>query len=338
MKKVSVIIPVYNSEAYIEQCVQSLISQTYRNWEALLIDDGSTDRSLELCEGLSRTDSRLKVYHQENKGVSAARNYGLDCAEGEYVAFLDSDDAIHPLLFEEMVRQIDEHHVEMVFCNFAQVDNLQMDEVLARASPQDERPQWRIGDGEEAERWFHIDYAEALHGVSGMVSRNLIGPLRFDETLSFGEDTLFKCCLFRKKVYTAYSPGQWYYYRINRQSLCHHVDFIIGDDNFNRTVRIRDSEYQEGTTRYALIWETILSCQFRNRYEFCKKSGSKDRCRQIKSSALQECGHPLFQSVDLLHKSLFYLCFKCYPLYVPVSWAAKIVWKLKERKGKKDGP
>lgn len=85
--KISVIIPVYNSEAYIEQCVQSLIDQTYQNWESLLIDDGSTDHSLEICQKLSRTDERIKVYHQEHKGVSAARNYGLDLAAGEYIFF-----------------------------------------------------------------------------------------------------------------------------------------------------------------------------------------------------------------------------------------------------------
>lgn len=82
MKKISVIIPVFNSELYIKQCVQSLIAQTYENWEGLLIDDGSTDNSLELCRDLSQMDNRLRVYHQENKGPSAARNYGLKLAGG----------------------------------------------------------------------------------------------------------------------------------------------------------------------------------------------------------------------------------------------------------------
>lgn len=115
MKKISVIVPVYNSEAYLEQCVRSLIHQTYQDWEALLIDDGSTDRSLEICRRSSGEDGRIKVYHQENKGASAARNNGLDIAGGEYIYFLDSDDVVHPHLFEEMIRQIEEYHVEMAF-------------------------------------------------------------------------------------------------------------------------------------------------------------------------------------------------------------------------------
>lgn len=334
MKKISVIIPVYNSAPYIEQCVQSLIGQTYQNWEAMLIDDGSTDHSLELCEKLGRTDSRIKVYHQENKGASAARNYGLDIAEGEYVAFLDSDDAIHPLLFEEMMHQVETHHVEMAFCNYTAVNNQQLSAALAEASPQDERPRWQIGDGAESERWFHIDHTAVLRGISGMMSRKLIGSLRFDETLSYGEDTIFKYFLFRKRVRTAYSPQQWYYYRINPHGLCHRTELLPGDICSEKTIRIRDSEYQRGNTSYALIREIELLYQLRQRYERWKKVGSQDQCRHIKASALQECGHPLFQSVDLLHKGLFYLCFKCYPLYVPVSWAASMVWRLKERGGK----
>lgn len=334
MKKISVIIPVYNSEAYIGQCVQSLIGQTYQNWEALLIDDGSTDHSLEVCGNLSRTDGRLKVYHQEKKGVSAARNYGLDLARGEYVAFLDSDDAIHPLLFGEMIRQTEEHYVEMVFCNFIRVDDRQFSAVLAGATPQDECPQWQIGDGAQSERWFHIDHAAVLCGVSGMMSRELIGTLRFDETLSYGEDTVFKYFLFRKQVRTAYSPQRWYYYRTKPQGFLQRIGAMLGDEYTKKTIRIRDSEYQRGNIRYALARENELSCQLRQRYESCKKFGSKDQCRKIKALALRECRHPLFQSVGLFHKGLFYLCFKCYPLYVPISWAASVVWSLKERGGK----
>ena len=334
MKKISVIIPVYNSEAYIGQCVQSLISQTYQNWEALLIDDGSTDHSLEICENLSRADGRFKVFHQENKGVSAARNYGLDHAGEEYVAFLDSDDAIHPLLFEEMIRQIEEANVEMAFCDFIPLKDQQMDAALAGASPQDKRPRWQIGDGAEAERWFHIDHKEALCRISGIVSRNLIGSLRFDETLSYGEDTIFMYFLFSRQVRTAYSPRQWYYYRLNSQGLCHHVEFPVRDAYFEKVIWIRDSEYQRGNIRYALVWETILCSQFRQRFAQCKKLGSETQCRQIKVLALQEWEHPLFRSVDLFHKGLFCLCFKCYPLYIPVSRAVDALWALKERSGK----
>lgn len=334
MKSISVIIPVYNSEAYIEQCVGSVMAQTYEDWEALLIDDGSTDSSLAACEELSREDDRIKAFHQDNKGPSAARNLGLDRAEGDYVFFLDSDDAIHPLLFEDMINQIGEHQAQMAFCGFARVDDRQMDAALAKASADDRRPQWQVGDGETSKRWFHIDYAAMLCGISGMVSREFIGTLRFDETLSFGEDAVFMHELFRKRARTALSPVRWYYYRANPQSLCNRMENLIGDAYTEKTVRIRDAELRDGSMRYALARETELSSQLRQRYERCRKTGSQEQCSQIKALALRECEHPLFRSVDPLHKGLFYLCFKCYPLYLPVSWVAGAVWRIGERNGK----
>lgn len=93
---ISVIVPVYNVEQYLCDCVQSVISQTYTDWECILVDDGSTDGSLALCRQFEAADPRVRVLTQPNQGVSAARNTGLDAARGDYIAFLDSDDVLHP--------------------------------------------------------------------------------------------------------------------------------------------------------------------------------------------------------------------------------------------------
>lgn len=93
-KLVSVIIPVYNTERYLEECIQSILSQTYINWELLLIDDGSNDNSGRICDIYASMDSRIKTFHQENQGVTAARKKGLDLALGDYICFVDSDDYI----------------------------------------------------------------------------------------------------------------------------------------------------------------------------------------------------------------------------------------------------
>lgn len=90
--KVSVVIPVYNVKPYLERCIQSVLAQTFKNMEIILVDDGSTDGSGELADELSTLDSRIRVIHQKNRGLSAARNYGLSASSGEYVVFLDSDD------------------------------------------------------------------------------------------------------------------------------------------------------------------------------------------------------------------------------------------------------
>ena len=90
--KISVIVPVYNAEKYLQRCIDSILNQTFPNFELLLIDDGSKDQSGEICDEYAKKDSRVKVFHKENGGVSSARNVGIDNAVGEYICFCDSDD------------------------------------------------------------------------------------------------------------------------------------------------------------------------------------------------------------------------------------------------------
>ena len=92
MEKVSIIVPVYNVEQYLEECVESIIHQTYTNIEIILIDDGSTDRSGTICDLCSTKDERIKVIHKDNGGISSARNCGINVAQGKYLIFVDSDD------------------------------------------------------------------------------------------------------------------------------------------------------------------------------------------------------------------------------------------------------
>ena len=96
MEKVSVIIPIYNDEKYLEQCLDSVIKQTYKNLEIILVDDGSTDRTPEICEQYREKDSRIRVLHKKNGGVGSSRNAGLAMATGDYVLFVDDDDFIYP--------------------------------------------------------------------------------------------------------------------------------------------------------------------------------------------------------------------------------------------------
>lgn len=103
---VSVIVPVYNVERYLEECVVSLLAQTYQNIEIILVDDGSTDGSGNLCERLAATDSRIRVFHKVNGGLSDARNHGLRHASGEWISFVDSDDWVSPVFIEVLLRAV----------------------------------------------------------------------------------------------------------------------------------------------------------------------------------------------------------------------------------------
>lgn len=101
--KITVIIPVYNVEKYLSKCVDSVIEQTYKNLEIILVDDGSPDKSPAICDAYAKKDRRIKVIHKENGGLSSARNAGLDTASGDYVGFVDSDDWIEPDMYEYMI-------------------------------------------------------------------------------------------------------------------------------------------------------------------------------------------------------------------------------------------
>ena len=118
---ISVIVPVYNVEAYLARCVRSLLRQTHTALEILLIDDGSTDRSATLCDELAHTDSRIRVVHQPNSGLSHARNKGMDLATGEYIAFLDSDDWADPTWLETLYRLSLSHKAQIAECSYRSI-------------------------------------------------------------------------------------------------------------------------------------------------------------------------------------------------------------------------
>ena len=115
---ISVVIPAYNSERSIERCVKSVLSQTYPSFEVIVVDDGSKDKTLTICLEMEKTNPRLRVYHQTNQGVSAARNAGLDQACGEWVAFVDADDWVDPEMFGAMLDKARETGADVTECGF----------------------------------------------------------------------------------------------------------------------------------------------------------------------------------------------------------------------------
>lgn len=122
MKKLSVIVPVYNVEKYLERCVNSILNQNYENMEIILVDDGSKDSSGELCDVLAKRDNRIKVIHQKNGGLSAARNTGIDNADGYYIDFLDSDDELLPNVFNDLIPLMEKHKLDMISYSLQKVN------------------------------------------------------------------------------------------------------------------------------------------------------------------------------------------------------------------------
>lgn len=119
-KKISVIVPVYNTSDRLNLCVKSITEQTYTNLEIILVDDGSTDNSGELCDKLALQDNRIKVIHQKNAGLSSARNTGMENATADYVAFVDSDDTLNPCMYQKLMDAMTEYDTDFVLCDFHQ--------------------------------------------------------------------------------------------------------------------------------------------------------------------------------------------------------------------------
>lgn len=117
MQLLSIIVPVYNVNKYLDKCIQSILSSSYNNIELLLIDDGSTDNSLIICKKWAQTDNRIQVIHQDNSGAGAARNKGLEIAQGDFITFVDSDDYINQNMYFELIKHFDDD-VDIVECDY----------------------------------------------------------------------------------------------------------------------------------------------------------------------------------------------------------------------------
>ena len=116
MAIISTIIPIYKVEKYLQTCIESVVNQTIKDLEIILVDDGSPDYCPEICDAWAQKDSRIKVIHKENGGLSDARNAGLDIAQGEYISFVDSDDWIAPNMYEIMLEVIEKEHADICAC------------------------------------------------------------------------------------------------------------------------------------------------------------------------------------------------------------------------------
>ena len=141
--KISIIVPVYNLENYIEKTIEQLISQTYKNLEIILVDDGSTDKSLELCNTFAKRDNRILVVHQKNQGVSVARNTGIKHATGEYIGFFDGDDDIESDIFEFLYNNLVKNNADISICGVTivnpdnSVNNISTGKQIIWNTPQD---------------------------------------------------------------------------------------------------------------------------------------------------------------------------------------------------------
>lgn len=208
MSKISIIVPVYNTEKYIGDCIESILKQTEEDFELLLIDDGSKDQSGEICDRYATKDKRINVIHKQNGGVSSARNLGLDKAKGEMIFFIDSDDTVGPDYLKNLEILSDEEFVQ------SGVKVLENDYLKAEMSHEDIFKDFNQFWMESRQQWPSMC----------CLSRKVIedNHLRFDTNLKMGEDGLFnqifisKCKKIRRTTF-----NQYYYNSDNLESASH---------------------------------------------------------------------------------------------------------------------
>lgn len=208
MIKISVIVPVYNSDKYIERCIRSITSQTFKDWELILIDDGSTDRSGIICEAYANLDKRIKVIHKSNSGVSSTRNIGIEEAKGEYITFIDSDDWIEHDFFEKVTNEIEQMNVPVVITGYFRDNN---NIIINRFKGKYKE----IISIDKARKEFFLCDKFSWEVCAKFYKKEILNKIKFDVNLKIGEDMLFFWQVLNSVEKIGYLPLYKYHYDIS---------------------------------------------------------------------------------------------------------------------------
>lgn len=249
----SVIVPIYNAAASLHKCAGSILNQTYKNLDIILIDDGSSDNSGEICDGLAETDKRIRVYHTENQGVVLARNYGVNTALGKLITFVDSDDWIEPDMYLHMLDAYDKYEPDIISSGLIYDDadgvrTLECDLISEGVYGREEIEQ-------EIIPVMMYDTRRHRRAVTSAVWNKIIRKNLWKEVsqgteskITYGEDaSIVYPCLARAEK-AVFINKAWYHYCINDNSMVHSFDI----SSFEKIKCFTD--YMEGTYKKLGIW------------------------------------------------------------------------------------
>ena len=222
---ISVIIPVYNVEQYIERCIRSVIVQTYKNLEIIVVDDGSTDNSGRICDKLAQEDNRIKVFHQSNGGVSAARNIGLREAHGEFIGFVDGDDFIDSDMYDYLYSLIKDNKADISFCRFR---HFGYPDVFS--DDDEEKGKFDVIYGKEAIYNFVKNKRHFKGYIWGAIYKKDITNF-FNETVKIYEDEIFKINCFLNSKFVVLGKEIKYNYCYNNLSLIRSKNYKVYVEN-----------------------------------------------------------------------------------------------------------
>lgn len=288
----SVIVPIYNVESYLAQCLDSILAQTFTDFELLLIDDGSTDSSPAICETYAARDDRIRLFHKENGGLVSARQYGFPLARGEYVTFVDSDDWIDPSMYQAMCGAAKETGADTVCCNYTAVTpekNIERRD-FCKPGPYSKR---QLEEQVYPQMLYHGSFFH--YGVSPSLCNKLFRRTLLEKhiynvplSIKLGEDALvsYICLLDSDTVY--FLEESFYFYRSNGSSITHHVDpkkLVENHMLFDTFERIMPHPCMERQLLYYYAYQSLLILPSVFRAE--QEAGNPFR-----KNFLAECSYP----------------------------------------------
>lgn len=221
---VSIIIPAYNVEKYIEESINSVIQQSYSNIEIIIINDGSIDRTIEICEKIGRIDNRIKIINKKNEGVAKARNDGIKNCNGKYIAFVDSDDIISRDYIKSLMYYMKKYNADIVSCNFKKF--------YKKIKKKKIKKQPQITQFNNVEALELLLYKKTLDSSlwNKIIKKDLFNNIAFDNNLKMFEDLDIMYRLFDLSNKIIYVDEKLYYYRVRPNSL---INKEFGKENYS---------------------------------------------------------------------------------------------------------
>lgn len=317
---ISVIVPVYNSAPYIRDCADSVLKQTYRNFELLLIDDGSADDSRRICERLGREDGRIRVLARPHKGVSAARNAGIEEAKGKYLFFMDSDDVIHPRLLEELKRLLERDKTGMAAEGYCEIGDGDFCRTEAKRE-EGGRPEGIYLSSSQAADYKSFGSPDMkFYAIGGkMIRREAMEGVRFHERLTHGEDTLFMYQLISRGLDAVVLKADWYYYRSHRGEVTDVYTVRTCRCRYAVNRYIRDHEAGYGRYENAVRWENATTASIMKWYTVACDAGDRHLKRYARKLGGRERRTELFSCLTRTRKVEFNMALYCHPVFLIMS-------------------
>ena len=302
-KVISIIIPVYNVEKYLRKCVDSVLAQTYTNLEVILVDDGSPDNCPGICDEYAVKDSRVKVIHQKNAGVSAARNAGLDAVTGGYIGFVDSDDWIEPDMYETMYNALTENGSDIACIRMSVERETDKKKVIGKP----ETP--KVYEKERALQTMLNNKNITCMVCSYLFSSSLCADLRFSQELCVAEDFLFATELLlrvNKAVFILYAC----YHYLQRESSAYHSineKFWTSMTAYDRIFGVvaEHAPYAKKAAMFNIVNSDLRHVVF----ALNANALNEERYRQLKVHILRYCSFGTFFKLSIIKKAVFILFF-----------------------------